>query len=269
MVIFCKHLGVISFVFFFFKFIFLASGKLLYNVVLVSAIQQCESWSGDNIPLNSHQNKWYSLISMGQVPQHNFHPPRSRPGWQEGVPVGTGYPAPNRLPSTQSGSSRQRPGLAEEANFSWQVPQVQVPRPAEPPLLREPSAQDPTGLRILRLPSGGWSQRRPLPLGHWGRNGGRGSSPPQGLDPASGWPWWGLWTPQDTSPNLFLGSLAAQGWDSPLTSLFVWGPPLWRPLTECSTNGRSRAVAGLGEGPAAAPTNGWKTISTLEEIIGW
>ena len=213
------------------------------------------------------------LISMGQVPQQNFHPPRSRPGWEERVPAGTGYPAPNRLPSTQSGSSRQRPDLAEEANLSWQLPQGQVPRPAEPPLLREPGAQDPIGLRLLTPPSGGWSQRWPLSLGHWGRNGGEGhhhlkawTRPVGGLGEGSG--------PPRTHPPIWsLGPqlTAAQGWDSLLTTLFVRGPPLWRPLTECSTNGRSLAVAGLGAGPTAAPTNGWGGSLTVTQwqLLAW
>ena len=146
------------------------------------------------------------LWPEGQVPQHNFHPQRSRPGWEEGVPAGTGYPAPECLPRTQSGSSCQHPGLAEEADLNWRFPQGQVPRPAEPPLLREPDAQDPTGLRLLRLPSVGWSQRRPLPLGHRGGDGGAchhhlkaWTRPVGGLGEDSG-------APQDTVPSLFPGS---------------------------------------------------------------
>ena len=145
------------------------------------------------------------LISTAQVPQHNFHTPRSRPGWEEGVPEGTGYPAPSHMPGTQSGSSCQRPGLAEEARSQLAAPSGPGPQTCRATTAEEPGAQDPIGLRLLTSPSGGWSQRWPLPLGHRGGNWGEGHRHLRAWTRSLGSLGEGSELLQDTAPGLFPG----------------------------------------------------------------
>ena len=69
------------------------------------------------------------LTRRGKVPRLNFHSARSSPGLRGGVPAWAGCPDRECLSSTQSGSSRQCPGPAEEAAPSWWRPRGQVLRP--------------------------------------------------------------------------------------------------------------------------------------------
>ena len=120
--------------------------------------------------------------------------------------------------------------------------------------LREPDAQDPSGPRLLRPPrlagevSGkgvGRSHRlcprqAAVAVKSQGQGWGRGSPLSQGLNPASGWPWRGLWSHAGDSPQFVLkppqltrwpktpwaGMLGAvgEGRNLPLTSLLTPRP---------------------------------------------
>ena len=59
------------------------------------------------------------------------------------------YPAQELSSSTQSGSSRQRPGLGEGAAGS--ALRARSPDPAQPSSMREPGGQDPAGPQAFHL----------------------------------------------------------------------------------------------------------------------
>ena len=87
----------------------------------------------------------------GQGPKAQLLPSKVQAGLKGGVPAWPGYPAWERLHSTQYGSSRQCPGPAEKADLSWQRPQGQVPDSAQPSSRREPGAQDPASPQAFHL----------------------------------------------------------------------------------------------------------------------
>ena len=117
------------------------------------------------------------LTRKGKVPRHNFHPPRSRSWLKRQISAG--------------GSLRPR-----------------SPDPAQPPSLREPGAQDPTSpqapqaTQMARARSHRLHPMQTAAVISLQRQGwGIGSLPPQGLGPASGRPWRGLWSPAGHSPQ--------------------------------------------------------------------
>ena len=150
--------------------------------------------------------------------------------------------------------------------------------------------------------------RWPMPWGCRGRDEGEVHSLlPQGLGPASGWPWRGLWSPvgHSTQPlpwpprspaGLRPGELEGPGEkagicllphsppdDHHSTNRWLNGPLMaahWQLLTwggaHCganqwlrrTTNSYSLTVACLGKGPAVAP-NGLVTISGLMVTAAW
>ena len=137
-------------------------------------------------------------------------------------------------------------------------------------------------LRLLRTPKWGQTPTDPVPLQTAAafrsqrRRREIGSPPPQGLGPASAWPWWGLWSPAGHSPQPVprVSQLTCQSearWagephKNVWTHFLPHSPPdghqRWLTTTlgtvgwDGSANGCSLTVARLGEGPTAAPTNG-------------
>ena len=89
------------------------------------------------------------------------------------------------MSNTQSGSSCLCPGLAEEADLSWWLPQGQVPRPAQLSSLREPVTQDPTDPQATQMEGARSHNLRPMQTAtairsqRWGWE--RGSLLPQSL----------------------------------------------------------------------------------------
>ena len=96
------------------------------------------------------------LTSKGKVLTLNFHPPRSRAWVRGGDPSEDQLPAPP-IPSssTKYRSSHQHPGLAEEADLSWQLPQGLVLRPCLDVIAGEPGAQDPDSPQATQI---GWGR---------------------------------------------------------------------------------------------------------------
>ena len=122
------------------------------------------------------------LTRKGKVPRHNFHPPRSRLAKRRQISVG--------------GSLRAR-----------------SPDPAQLSSLREPGTQDPTGPQAPQATQTARARSHRLcptqttvAMRSQRRAWGRGSPPHQGLGPASGRSWWGLWSPAGHTPSLFPGS---------------------------------------------------------------
>ena len=100
-------------------------------------------------------------------------------------------------------SLRSRPGLR---GGSSQLAAPSGPRPQtltkRRPWRRETPGTQPSH-RLLRLPRGRGQSHRPqsmqtvVSMRGQRRGWGTGSLPPQGLGQASGWPWWGLWSPAE------------------------------------------------------------------------
>ena len=110
---------------------------------------------------------------------------------------------PGVFSSTQSGSSHEHPGRAEEAGLGWWCPWSQAPGPCALSSLRQLGAQDPAGRRSPQGLQAAGAQapgKLQLPLGP---SVGTGSPSlwPLGLGPASGQHWRGLWSPAGQSPG--------------------------------------------------------------------
>ena len=220
---------------------------------------------------------WQSLCSWGQVTVRERCSCKPPPSdyyslfWQERT----------RSPGTTV--TLWGPALAEIGQISAGGSlRARSPGPVQPPSLRKPGAQDATSAQAPQAacmagegradPADADPGRRPLP---WGcRCGGEGHLK------AWAWPvggtWWGLWSLQDTAPNLFPGPLSSSASRRPdelegpwerARIRFVLHSPAWRPplpdhlssdpLLSWTANGRSLTVACLGEGPLWCQTNGW------------
>ena len=106
-----------------------------------SSVLEIRSKSGNDVPINLHQtNVTLCSDKKGEGPKAQLSPFEVQAWLREGVPCGgrgRGYPVQECSSSTQSGSSRQCPGLAEEAVLSWWLPQGQVLRPCPAAVIAE------------------------------------------------------------------------------------------------------------------------------------
>ena len=172
------------------------------------------------------------LTRKDKVPRFNFSPPRSRPWLRGGGSL--------RRPVTLPESIRPAPSLGlpagAQAQLSRQISaggalSARSPDHAQPSSLREPGAQEPAGPQAPQATQTGAGSRglRPMETAagirpqrwEWGR----GSLLLQGLSPASGRPWRGLWSSAGHVPSLSLG-LPAQ---PPARGRRAWGAPERRP----------------------------------------
>ena len=138
------------------------------------------------------------LTKTGKVRRLDFHPLRSMSWLRGGIPAQAGYLAQERSPSTQSGSSRQCWGLAEEADLKARFPRSQ------PSSLREPGAQDSAGPQAPQATqTGAGPCKLPLLDPTTGPSGGDKGEIQllRGLGPANGQPRPGLWSSAGHSPQ--------------------------------------------------------------------
>ena len=96
-----------------------------------SFVPEVRSWAGKDVPVNLHQtNVTLCPDKKGEGAKAHLSPSEVQAWLREGGPCrGASYPAPEHSSRTRFGACRQCPGLAEDDDLSWQLPQGQVPRP--------------------------------------------------------------------------------------------------------------------------------------------